>query len=101
MKQHENQTRDNDDDDDEANANDGRTGQSRSRTVSEHAEWFVPTLRNWSNATFMQALSTHRPESNKQAIVRAFWEKYERLVAPDPAQHGMDYFHTFLVVRKK
>lgn len=67
-------------------------------SAEDYARWFVPTTKTWSNSTFMQALSPSR--CNKEAVVEEFWKTYERQVAKFPEQHGMDYFHTYFVIRK-
>lgn len=67
------------------------------RTARQQAEWFVPTTRTWSESTFKSALKSHR---NKDAIMEQFWSNYVGLVEKDPASHGMDYVHTYLVIEK-
>ena len=32
------------------------SGRSKGKTAREHAEWFVPTTKTWSNSTFKAAL---------------------------------------------
>ena len=32
----------------------------------EHAKWYVPTLRTWSNSTFYDALDTKRGEQERK-----------------------------------
>lgn len=67
-------------------------------TPEEYAAWFHPTTKTWSNTTFLQALDPARPD--KEAVVAEFWQKYQANIAMNPHMHHMDYFHTFLVVRK-
>lgn len=73
-------------------------GNIERRTAREQAEWFVPTTRTWSESTFKSALKSHR---NKDAIMDQFWSNYVGLVERDPASHGMDYVHTYLVIEKE
>ena len=47
------------------------------RTARQHAEWYVPTTRTWSESTFKNALDTKR---DKDAIMKMFWSNYVDLV---------------------
>ena len=69
------------------------------KTAREHAEWFVPTTKTWSNSTFKAALKADRED--KDAVIERFWGNYVNLVEADPANHGMDYVHCYLVVEKE
>ena len=75
----------------------GETGMS----PREYAEWFVPTTRTWSNATFRSALKDDKSDDEKDKIMDQFWENYVSLVAENPEVHGMDYVHVHLVLEKK
>jgi len=72
----------------------------KSKTMSnrEYAEWFVPTTRTWSHSTFQAALKNER--TDKIEVMSQFWENYMELVELDPASHGMDYAHAYLVLEK-
>lgn len=72
------------------------------RTPREHAEWFVPTTRSWSESTFKAALKgqPHRTEKERQDIMNKFWGYYVDLVEEDPASHHMDYVHTYSTIEK-
>ena len=47
----------------------------------------------------MQPLRADRKD--KEAVVKRFWGNYVDLVEADPANHGMDYVHCYLVVEKE
>ncbi|MGE3829685.1 MAG: SAM-dependent methyltransferase [Parvibaculaceae bacterium] len=64
------------------------------------ARSYIPTLRSWSESTFMSALDKARPLSDRKTIVDSFYAGYEADVASDPAGHAMDYVHCFMVIRK-
>jgi len=68
------------------------------RSARQHAEWYVPTTRTWSESTFRNALKANR--GNKDGIIAKFWSNYVDLVEKDPSVHGMDYVHTYLVLEK-
>lgn len=59
----------------------------------EHARWFVPTTRTWSNSTFLSALDKGRPMEQREALVEEMYERYVQHVARDPSRHHMDYMH--------
>mmetsp|Transcript_41952 Transcript_41952/g.47678 ORF Transcript_41952/g.47678 Transcript_41952/m.47678 type:complete len:428 (+) Transcript_41952:57-1340(+) len=77
------------------------TKQKSSMSAREYAESFVPTTRTWSDSTFRNALRSDRTEDDKDLIINQFWENYISLVEQNPAEHGMDYAHTYLVLEKK
>lgn len=59
----------------------------------EHAQWFVPTTRTWSNSTFLSALDESRSMEEREALVEEMYQRYASRVAEDPSRHGMDYVH--------
>ncbi len=64
------------------------------------AKSYIPTLRSWSETVFLNALSTARPAEERTAIVDAFYQSYEDLVADQPDGHAMDYIHCYLAIEK-
>ena len=46
------------------------------------------------------ALSDSRTSEEKAKIVDEFFERYEKEVAKRPEDHGMDYVHAYMVIRK-
>ena len=66
----------------------------------EYANWYVPTLRTWSNSTFLNGLSDNRSSSEKNCIVDEFFDLYKQRVIKDPLQHGMDYIHSYVCIEK-
>ena len=61
---------------------------------------YIPTLRSWSEHTFVAGLSPARPAAEKQAIVDRFYDSYEDRVRQSPEGHAMDYVHIYLVCEK-
>ena len=45
--------------------------------------------------------SLRADRQDKDAVVERFWGNYVDLVEADPANHGMDYVHCYLVVEKE
>ena len=68
--------------------------------AAKFARDYIPTLRSWSEPVFVAGLDKSRPAEQRTAIVDEFYHRYERLVAENPAGHGMDYVHIYLVLRK-
>ena len=64
------------------------------------AQSYIPTLRSWSETVFLNALSLDRPEAERRALVDEFYQRYEDMVAADPAGHAMDYVHSYLAIEK-
>lgn len=64
------------------------------------AEEYVPTLRSWSEPTFVNGLSTKRPPEENAAIIDTFYDRYRQRVAANPKGHAMDYVHIYLVCNK-
>ena len=61
----------------------------------------MPTTRTWSNSTFVAgALATGSTEEEAHALTDEMYARYEARVASDPAQHAMDYVHSYLHVSK-
>lgn len=69
------------------------------RSPRDHAEWYVPTTRTWSESTFRNALNAER--DNKEEVIAKFWSNYVDLVEEEPGVHGMDYVHTYTVLEKE
>jgi len=64
------------------------------------AESYVPTLRSWSEAVFLNGLDDARPVEERHRIVDEFYKRYEDRVASDPDGHAMDYVHCYLAIMK-
>lgn len=65
------------------------------------AEYFVPTTRTWSNSTFVSgATRAGRSPGEAAAMADDMFAKYVDLVAEDPAQHAMDYVHSYAHAEK-
>lgn len=65
----------------------------------DFAKSLVPTLRSWSETVYLTALDA-RPPLEAQALVDAFYKRYEDHVAQDPTAHAMDYIHIAVVFEK-
>ncbi len=64
------------------------------------ARAYIPTLRSWTESTFFGALAAERGPEARQAIIDAYYDRYEAEVRAAPEGHGMDYVHAFMTARK-
>lgn len=72
----------------------------REGDAAAFAKAYIPTLRSWTQSTFLGALDGTRPAAERMAILDRFYGAYEAEVAADPQGHAMDYVHCFMVVSK-
>ena len=68
--------------------------------AAHFARSYIPTLRSWTESTFLSALDSSRSLEERQAILNNFYNAYEAGVAANPEGHGMDYVHCFMVLDK-
>lgn len=73
----------------------------RHKDAERFAREYIPTLRSWSEPTFASGLDGERTPQERLRILDDFYGRYERLVAKNPAGHGMDYIHIHLVCAKE
>lgn len=64
------------------------------------AQEYIPTLRSWSEPTFVNGLSKDREPEERGTIIDTFYQRYEDRVAANPEGHAMDYVHIYLVCCK-
>ena len=64
------------------------------------ARAYIPTLRSWTESTFVSALDPSRSPEERQNIIDRFYAAYQAEVAAAPEGHGMDYVHCFMVITK-
>ena len=68
--------------------------------AARFAREYIPTLRSWTESTFVTALLPNRPPEERQRIIDRYYGAYETLVRENPAGHGMDYVHVYLTIAK-
>jgi hypothetical protein len=64
------------------------------------AREYIPTLRSWTESTFLGALSQSRPLDERQGIIDRYYGAYQTLVRENPVGHGMDYVHAYMTIAK-
>jgi hypothetical protein len=70
------------------------------QSAADFAAAYIPTLRSWSEPTFVNGLNASRSAAEKAQIIDAFYGTYQAQVAADPTGHGMDYVHAIMVCEK-
>ncbi len=68
--------------------------------AARFAAEYIPTLRSWSEHSFVAGLSPVRSVAERQALVDRLYENYEERVRRNPEGHAMDYVHIYLVCEK-
>ncbi len=66
----------------------------------KQAQRYVPNLKRWSNYTFYAGLSDSRSDEEKAELVEEMYRKYEDMVAEAPKEHGENFVHAYVRVRK-
>ncbi len=74
---------------------------ARHGDATRFAEAYIPTLRSWTEATFFAALDAARPLEQRRDIIERYYGEYARRVREEPAGHGMDYVHAYMVISKQ
>lgn len=71
------------------------------KDAARFAVEYLPTLRSWSEATFLGGLNASRADAERQEIMDEFYGRYQASVAEAPQGHAMDYVHAYLICRKE
>jgi hypothetical protein len=72
----------------------------RTGDAASFAKAYIPTMRSWTESTFLGALDPARPLAERQAVIDRFYADYESRVKADPAGHGMGYVHAYLTIAR-
>jgi len=78
-----------------------RLDYERHGDAAKFAAAYIPTLRSWSESVFVAGLSPDRPAEEREEIIDRFFDSYETFVRENPRGQGMDYVHTYMVIRKE
>ena len=78
-----------------------RLDYERHGDAAKFATAYIPTLRSWSESVFVAGLSDSRPAEERAEIIDRFFDSYETFVRENPQGQGMDYVHTYIVIRKE
>jgi hypothetical protein len=68
--------------------------------VTAYARAYVPSIRSWSESTFLSALDSGRPLVERAAIIDQLYDAYEAEVAAAPTSHWKDYVHCIQSISK-
>ena len=72
----------------------------QSSDAAAYAHAYVPSVRSWSQSTFLGALNPARPQGERAAIVDQLYDAYESDVAAAPELHWKDYVHCIQSISK-
>ncbi len=68
--------------------------------AARFAEEYIPTIRSWNESIYFNALSPNRPLQERRQIIEDYYATYRDRVRENPAGHGMDYVHAYMVISK-
>jgi len=68
--------------------------------AEQFAREYIPTLRSWTESTFLGALSERRTLEKRRGIIDNYYHAYETLVRESPAGHAMDFVHVYMIIAK-
>ena len=69
-------------------------------TAQTYADDYVETTRTWSNSTFLAGALTFVGREDARGMVDELFRRYKECIAQNPADHGMDYVHGYMVLEK-
>jgi hypothetical protein len=78
----------------------GQRGGDVTRDPERFARDYIPTLRSWTESTFLGALSQSRPLDERERIIDRYYGTYQTLVRENPVGHGMGYVHAYITIAK-
>lgn len=64
------------------------------------AKAYVPTLRSWTESSFLAGLDPARPLGQRRLIIDRYFAAYEEQVHLAPEGHGMDYVHVYMMIAR-
>ena len=68
--------------------------------AARFAEEYIPTIRTWNESIYFAGLSEQRPLEERREIIEDYYGTYRAMVRDNPAGHGMDYVHAYMVIAK-
>ncbi len=61
---------------------------------------YPETLQTWSYPVFFVGLDKSRPEEERHGLVTEFFERYKADIKASPEEHGMDYVHHLVLLKR-
>ena len=68
--------------------------------AARFARELTPSLRSWTESTFLAALSPDRSPEERQDIIEGYYGTYEALVREDPVGYRRDNVHVYMSIAK-
>ena len=69
--------------------------------AARFAEEYIPTIRSWNESIYFNALSPDRPLEERRQVIEDYYATYRDRVLENPAGHGMDSVHAYMVISKQ
>jgi hypothetical protein len=70
------------------------------KDASRFARELTPSMRSWTESTFVAGLSPDRSPEERQDIIERYYGAYETVVRENPVGHGIDGVHVYLTIAK-
>ena len=70
------------------------------KTPKAYADDYLETTRTWSNSTFLAGALLFVGRAEATRMVDELFRRYKECIAQNPADHGMDYVHGYMVLEK-
>jgi len=61
---------------------------------------YPDTLQTWSYNVFYSGLNPDRAPEERHKLVNKFFDKYKAEIAANPTEHGMDYVHHLVLLKR-
>ena len=68
-------------------------------TAQAYADDYLETTRTWSNSTFLAGALLFVGRAEATRMVDELFRRYKECIAQNPADHGMDYVHGYMVLK--
>ena len=71
------------------------------RDAVRFADEYIPTIRSWNESTYYGGLDSSRSDTERRALIEAYYESYADMVRAEPGEHRMDYVHAYMTITRE
>lgn len=71
------------------------------KSAEAYADDYLNTTRTWSNSTFLAGALAFVDHEEATRMVDELFRQYREYIVQNPADHGMDYVHGYMVLEKR
>ena len=68
--------------------------------VQRFIDEYIPSIRYWSESIYAGALSSERPQAERDNIIEHYYQTYAERVRKRPEVHKMDHVNAYMVIKK-